>query len=91
MTAQDDKKPTPKLIEIEIDHVKFRVPKGTITEAGLRALPEPDVAADRDIWEDRPGSRDRKILAGETVELHDGQRFFTTPGRINPGAPRRSF
>lgn len=86
MTAQheDSKKPD-HTVQIKIDHEHYRVPKGSITEAQLRALPEPDIAVDRDIWEDRPGDRDRKILPGESVEVRNGQRFFTAPGQINPG------
>lgn len=89
MAAQNDtsKKPD-NTVQIDIDHDKFRVPEGTLTEAELRALPEPDIAADRDIWEDRPGHRDRKILPGETVEVRNGQRFFTAPGQINPGSQK---
>lgn len=86
MAAQHDETRKPDhAVQIQIDHDKFRVPIGSITEAQLRALPEPDLAPDRDLWEDRPGHRDRKILPGEVVEVRDGQRFFTAPGQINPG------
>jgi Multiubiquitin len=76
-----------KEIEIFIDDVPYLVKRGEMTEAQLRAVPNPDVPADRVIWEERPNGRDVKILPGSTVDIHQkGQRFFTVPGTINPGA-----
>jgi hypothetical protein len=54
--------------------------------AELRALPSPDVPADRDLWRDVPDKRDVKVQDEDIVHLKDGMRFFTAPGRINPGA-----
>ena len=57
-----------------------------MTGAELRALPSPDVAADRDLWRDVPDKRDVKLQDEDIVRLKDATRFFTAPGRINPGA-----
>ena len=35
---------------------------------------------------DVPDKRDIKIQDEDVVRLTDGTRFFTAPGRINPGA-----
>jgi Multiubiquitin len=76
-----------KEIEIFIDDVAYLVKRGEMTEAQLREVPNPNVPADRVIWEERPNGRDIKILPGSTVDIHQkGQRFFTVPGTINPGA-----
>jgi hypothetical protein len=75
-----------KLVTITIDRDSFEVPKGEMTGAALRELPEPNVPADRDLWEDRPGDRDRKIEPTDVVKIKDHLRFFTAPGTINPGS-----
>ena len=86
MTELDRKPPQPKLVNIKIDRTHYEVPKGAMTGAQLRALPDPDVPADRDLWEERPGDRDRKVDANDRVEVREGMKFFTAPNTINPGA-----
>lgn len=72
-------------ITIRIDRVEYEVYERKMTGAKLRALPSPDVAADRDLWRDVPDKRDVKVQDEDIVHLKDGMRFFTAPGRINPG------
>ncbi|MBS1895817.1 MAG: multiubiquitin domain-containing protein [Actinobacteria bacterium] len=72
-------------ITIRIDRVDYEVFQRKMTGAELRALPSPDVAADRDLWRDVPDKRDIKVQDEDIVRLKDGMRFFTAPGRINPG------
>lgn len=72
-------------ITIRIDREEHEVHKRKMTGLQLRSVPSPDVAADRDLWLDVPDKRDRKIQDEDIVRLHDGIRFFTAPGRINPG------
>lgn len=74
-------------ITIRIDRVEYEVYKRKMTGSELRTLPSPDVPADRDLWRDVPDKRDVKVQDEEIVRLHDGMRFFTAPGRINPGRP----
>ncbi len=76
-------------VTIHLDREAFEVFDRKITGAGLRVLPSPDVAADRDVWLDVPDRRDRKIQDEDVIALHDGMRFFTAPGRINPGTRHR--
>jgi hypothetical protein len=72
-------------ITIRIDRVEYEVYQRKMTGAELRTLPSPDVAADRDLWRDIPDKRDVKVQDEDIVHLKDGMRFFTAPGRINPG------
>lgn len=72
-------------ISITIDRASYDVHVRKMTGAELRVVPSPDVAADRDLWLDVPDARDRKIQDEDVVALTDKIRFFTAPGRINPG------
>jgi len=72
-------------ITIRIDRVEYEVYKHKMTGVELRAVPSPDVPADRDLWLDVPDKRDVKVQDEDVVRLKDGVRFFTAPGRINPG------
>lgn len=72
-------------ITIRIDRIEYQVFKRKMTGAELRAVPSPDVAADRDLWRDVPDKRDVKVQDEDAIRLADGTRFFTAPGRINPG------
>ena len=75
-------------ITIRIDRTDYEVFKRKMTGTELRAVPSPDVAADRDLWRDVPDKRDVKVQDEDIVRLTDGMRFFTAPGRINPGSHR---
>lgn len=72
-------------ITIRIDRIGYEVFKRKMTGAQLRAIPSPDVPLDRDLWRDVPDKRDVKVQDEDVVRLEDGMRFFTAPGRINPG------
>lgn len=75
----------PARFEIQIDRVHYPVTQQVMTGAQLRDLPNPPVPADRDLYEVRPGTDDLLIADDQEVEMHNGLRFFTAPGRINPG------
>ncbi|PPF54645.1 hypothetical protein C5C13_13560 [Clavibacter michiganensis] len=72
-------------ITIRIDRVEYEVFERKMTGAQLRVVPSPDVAEDRHLWLDVPDKRDVKVQDEDIIRLHDGIRFFTAPGRINPG------
>ncbi len=76
----------PRTIAIFIDRTRYEATRKRMTGLELRALPQPPVAEDRDLWLDVVDQHDRKIADDEVVPLHNGMRFFTAPGRINPGA-----
>lgn len=70
---------------IKIDRKEYKVNMAVMTGAQLRKLPEPDIGADRDLFEVVPGGSDRKIGDDQEVKMRDGLRLFTAPAQINPG------
>ncbi|WP_291048684.1 multiubiquitin domain-containing protein [Herbiconiux sp.] len=73
-------------VTIRIDRVDYEVYERKMTGAELRSVPSPDVPADRDLWLDVPDKRDVKVQDEDVIRLKNGTRFFTAPGRINPGS-----
>lgn len=71
---------------IQIDRNHYTVTQSQMTGAELRRVPDPPVGSDRDLFEVVPGGTDRKIADSDVVQIHNGQRFFTAPTQINPGA-----
>lgn len=71
---------------IQIDRVHYTVKKRVMTGEELRHVPPTPIGPDRDLFEVVPGGHDRKIANDEKVEIRDGERFFTAPAQINPGA-----
>jgi len=74
-----------KPLAIVIDDITYYPGEKRMTGAELRNLPQPPIAADRDLWLDVPGKDDKRIEPGETIELKDGMVFYTAPSTINPG------
>jgi hypothetical protein len=72
--------------EIKIDRAEFKVTEHFLTGAQLRALPNPPIGPDRDLFEVVPGGSDEKIADTQKVKMRDGLRFFTAPAQINPGS-----
>ncbi len=84
MTTDSSKR---KTIKIRLDREQFDVADGTISGAEIRALPEPDVPTDRAIWKVVPGPEDDiPVEDADRVEIKNGDRFFTAPRVIAPGA-----
>lgn len=83
MTDQTEK--TPKEFKIQIDRVHYEVAETHLTGAQLRALPNPPIGPDRDLFEVVPGGTDLKLGDADVVEMRNGERFFTAPAQINPG------
>ncbi len=73
-------------IEIFIDKQRFVAPQPIMTGQQLRALPNPPIGQDRDLWLEVPAGDDRKIGDDEPVDLHPGMHFFTTPRHVTPGS-----
>lgn len=70
---------------IQIDRQHYVVELAEMTGAQLRTVPATPIPADRDLFEVVPGNPDRKIADTDVVQIHNGLRFFTAPGTINPG------
>lgn len=85
-TTKDKPEKHPKHVTIHIDKQKFKVEGESIMAEQLRALPEPDIGADRDLYLETHGHGDDKLIeAGATICLEDGMHFFTAPATISPG------
>jgi hypothetical protein len=76
----------PTKFQIQIDRVHYEVTVDEMTGADIRRVPDPDIGADRDLFEVIPGQPDRKLGDADVVEIRNGKRFFTAPGQINPGS-----
>jgi hypothetical protein len=83
MTELNEKKPHE--LKIQIDRTHYEVTKSHMTGAEIRALPNPNIGPDRDLFEVIPGGTDKKISDDQVVEIRNGMRFFTAPAHINPG------
>jgi len=75
----------PDTFNIQIDREHYKVSQAQMSGAELRQVPPTPIPADRDLFEVVPGHPDRKIENDDSVEVRNGQRFFTAPGTINPG------
>lgn len=73
----DKDDPRHKSFSIEIDRTKYEWSEEKIDGAQLRGLPEPPIPPERNLFLVVPGHPDRRIKDGDTVEVHDGLRFFT--------------
>ncbi|MEK6289217.1 MAG: multiubiquitin domain-containing protein [Acidobacteriota bacterium] len=75
-----------KFIPIQIDHKPYKAPKTPMTGAELRALAEPPIGADRDLFRVVPGPGDDvKVEDNDSVALEPGMHFYSAPKQINPG------
>ncbi len=72
-------------VKIRIDREDFTVHEEFLTGVQLRALPNPYIGPDRDLFEVVPGGSDKKIELTDRVKMRPGFRFFTAPAQINPG------
>ena len=86
--SPDKDNPEHKPFLITIDRTQYEWPEEKINGAQLRGLPPTPIPPERDLFQIIPGHPDGKIKDDDTVEVHDGLRFFTAPGTINPGADR---
>jgi hypothetical protein len=76
----------PEFTPIVIDDKEYKAPKEKMTGAELRALANPPIGKDRDLFLTVPGpADDKKIGDTEVVELKPGMHFYSAPGTINPG------
>lgn len=78
-------KDRPEIVKVHIDRELYEVTGEDITGAALRTLPTPPIGVERDLYEIRPGQDDFLVEDSAVVRLRPGLRFFTAPGRINPG------
>lgn len=87
MSTETQKAKPPKLdkVPIFIDGTKYQAHAHELTGTQIRALAQPPVGEDRDLWLDIIDELDELINDDQVVELVDKMRFFTVPRVINPG------
>lgn len=82
----DDAKEKRDGIIIHIDHKQYTAPKTPMNGLELRALAEPDIGTDRDLYQVVPGPADDDLVDDtEEVALKNGMHFYSAPKTINPG------
>lgn len=78
-----------RVIPIFIDEVKYDAPSNRMTGQALRALPQPPVPGDRDLWLETPGPKDDVLIRPDQVyDVKPGSKYYTAPSTINPGGGR---
>jgi len=75
----------PEKVQIFIDGAKYHATSNELTGAQIRALADPQVAEDRDLWLDVVDKLDEMIENDRVVHLEAKMRFFSVPREINPG------
>ena len=85
LETQKTKDPKPGKVPIYIDGTKYHPEGDKLSGTQLRAVPEPPVSEDRDLWLDIVDELDQLIEDGQIVDLVPNMRFFTVPRVINPG------
>lgn len=83
--TQTAEAPKPGKVAIFIDGTKYQAHGHELTGAQIRALAQPPIGEDRDLWLDIVDELDELISDNQVVELVDKMRFFTVPRVINPG------
>lgn len=71
---------------IFIDKKQYRVDVTSMTGAELRAVTQPPIGQDRDLYQIVPGGEDHRIEDNERIDLKPGMRFISVPRQITPGA-----
>jgi hypothetical protein len=71
---------------IFIDKKQYKVDATSMTGAELRAVPQPSIGQDRDLYRIVPGGDDHRVEDNERIELKPGMRFISVPRQITPGA-----
>lgn len=82
-------KPEHKSYSIHIDRILYKVEQARLTGAELRALPDPDIADDLDLFLVVPGGLDVLVNAGDVIEIREGQHFVSVPRDVTPGSDGR--
>jgi hypothetical protein len=79
-------KPKPEKFTIHIDKQVVHVSSATLTGAEIRALHDPPIAEDRDLYlEGHGGGDDTPIGDTQPVSMTNGMHFFSAPRSITPG------
>lgn len=70
-------------IKIHIDKKLYTASKETMNGADLKILGE--IKSDRDLFQKVPGKDDLLIKDPDSVQLKNGDQFYSAPSSLNPG------
>jgi hypothetical protein len=80
---QENKPGENKPVEIHIDNKGYKAPKNPMTGHELKQLS--GVPANYDLWKKVPGKDDDRIKDDQSVQLKNGDHFYSAPSSLNPG------
>jgi hypothetical protein len=83
-TAESKEKDKEHGIEIHIDNKGYKAPKNPMTGIELKQLG--GIAGGYDLWQKIPGKDDKLIKEGDSVQLKNGDHFYSAPSSLNPGS-----
>ncbi len=72
-----------KPVEIHIDDKAYKAPKNPMIGHELKELG--NVPANYDLWKKVPGKDDDRIKDNQSVQLKNGDHFYSAPSSLNPG------
>lgn len=72
---------------VTIDRQPYKLDDADVTGAELRQIAKPPIGADRSLWRAVAGPGDDEEIGDDTrIVAKPGDRFFSVPRTINPGA-----
>lgn len=92
MTTQTDDRhrhPNDKVVWIHIDHKKYPTGEKVLTGAQIRAMAEPPITQEYDLFIETKGpGDDRKMSDDDKERIDECDTFYSAPRQINPGVRR---
>ena len=74
-----------KMVVIHIDHKQYKTTKGIKSPAEIRAIAEPPISEEYDLWIEVPGPGDDHKVE-QSIEVTNGMHFYSVLRQINPGS-----
>jgi hypothetical protein len=71
-------------IQIHIDNKGYKASKNPMTGTELKQLG--GIAGNYDLWQKVPGKDDKLIKDSDSVQLKNGDHFYSAPSSLNPGS-----
>ncbi len=83
-TAESKDKDKDRDVQIHIDNKGYKTSKNPMTGSELKQLG--GIAGDYDLWQKVPGKDDKLIKDSDSVQLKNGDHFYSAPSSLNPGS-----
>jgi hypothetical protein len=81
---QSKEKDKDRGVQIHIDNKGYKAAKNPMMGAELKQLG--GIAGNYDLWQKVPGSDDKLIKDPDSVQLKNGDHFYSAPSSLNPGS-----